>query len=66
MTRQHEASCDDDECLGIFLPCNDGETFTVERCDTCKRFETDYDAGAALTTILKRLGEFKVMIGATK
>lgn len=57
-------ACDDEECFGIFLVCNDGESFTVERCDTCQRFETDHDAGAALQTIVGRLGALKVMLGA--
>jgi hypothetical protein len=43
-------------CAGLFV---DGHTLAVTRCDSCQRFETDFDAAAcahALIDLLRRVG----------
>jgi hypothetical protein len=40
--------CDDD-CPGAFV---NTETLKVERCDTCKRFETDHGAADFVNHVL--------------
>ncbi len=45
-------TCDSEACPGYFI---NGESLAVERCDTCKLFESD-DAAAAAVEALASLG----------
>ncbi len=43
--------CDDQCCQGLFI-CSD--TLTVQRCDTCRRFDDDDEAAAFLNHMLHK------------